>query len=84
VVRPKKYPIEVSQKDDPVAYRRAYRALRPEVHERDKRQWGFYRKAEIIVRERHKEEFEQIYRSLIAAWEAECDEFGCHEPGDGP
>lgn len=59
--------IDVSQYEDRAAYMRAYRAVRPERHEDDKRRVKAHRDAEQILRRRHPEEFEAIYRSLLNA-----------------
>lgn len=50
---------------DHAAYMRDYRARNPEKHEEDKRRFKAHRQAEQILRRRHPEEFEAIYRSLI-------------------
>ena len=65
-------------KAEMAAYMREYRARRPEVHARDKRQYKLHRQAELILRRRHPDEFRLIYGELLRT--AQYDGDGMVEP----
>lgn len=47
------------------AYMRDYRAANPAAREKDRRQIAAYRKAEVLLRERHRAEFEALYAAEL-------------------